>query len=146
MQLVSQIVFPHRSKSVRARLVRGLSTAELVGIIVIVGILGALGGTYISGLVAQSKANTGLQNAQSLTTTLASALAGGATVGTPGDSANGVIDTTAPGTAAIAQLNHGVIVSNNGTTITYQMNPQIATAASYTLANNSFTYVPGSAP
>jgi len=146
MQLVSQILFPHRLNSVRRRLIRGLSTAELVGIIVIVGILGALGGTYISGLVSQSKTNTGNQNAQSLTTTLASALAGGATVATGG--AAGTVDTTAQANPpAIAELNAGVVVTNpNGSTITYQMNPPILNPASYTLnANNTFSFT-GTAP
>jgi Tfp pilus assembly protein FimT len=144
MQLVSKILFPHRVKSVRSRSIRGLSTAELVGIIVIVGILGALGGTYITGLVSQSKTNTGNQNAQSLTTTLSSALAGGATIAVGG--AAGTIDTT-PGAdpAAIGELNTGVVVTNNGTTITYQMNPPIINHASYTLTGNTFTYT-GSAP
>ena len=144
MQLARQILFPHRSKSLRTRLIRGLSTAELVGIIVIVGILGALGGTYISGLISQSKTNTGTQNAQSLTTTLSSALAGGATVGT----AAGQVDTSSVKNA-ILNLNAGVTVTNpNGTTITYQMNPPINAnnTASYTLANNTFSYVADSAP
>jgi Tfp pilus assembly protein FimT len=147
MQLVSKILFPHRVKSVRARLIRGLSTAELVGIIVIVGILGALGGTYISGLIKQSKNNTGLQNAQSLTTTLSSALAGGATIA-PGGAA-GTIDTTSS-TTAITALNNGVTVTNpNGTTITYQMNPQIniANAGNYTLsATNTFGFTADTSP
>jgi Tfp pilus assembly protein FimT len=141
MHSLSKLLFPHRKNSLRARLTRGLSTAELVGIIVIVGILGALGGTYITGMITQSKTNTGNQNAQSLTTTLSSAIAGGAT--TNAGVAAGNVDITTAATA-IEALNAGVAIGG----VTYQMNPKILSTseASYTLAGNTFAFTPGSTP
>lgn len=114
----------------RNRLMRGLSTAELVGIIVIVGILGALGGTYISGLVGSAKANSGSQNAQSLNTVLSSAWAAGAVVD-DGTHAPGMIDCTSSATAVAQLCGNGVTV--NG--VVYKMSPPVGTQASYTLAN-----------
>jgi len=129
---------------------RGLSTAELVGIIVIVGILGAIGGTYINGLVGAAKTSSGNQNAQSLNTVLSSAFAAGATVDTAG--AGGVVDgpigaiDCSTSAAAVGQLcNQGVLVGG----VTYKMSPPVGTTASYTLLNSgasatstntSFTY------
>jgi hypothetical protein len=120
-------------------MIRGLSTAELVGIIVIVGILGALGGTYVNGLVTAANTNAGNQNANTLNTTAASAFAGGATVGTDA----GQVDTSSAANA-INALNTGVTV--NG--VLYKMTPQIAATsiASYTMTgagtpNVVFSYV-----
>jgi len=119
----------------RNRQLRGLSTAELVGIIVIVGILGAIGGTYINGLVGAAKLNSGDQNAQSLNTVLASAFAAGATCDNAGaggvvDGPIGAIDTSSSANA-VAQL-CGVGVTVNG--VVYKMSPPVGTQASYTLA------------
>jgi len=126
MQFIRRLL----STTGRKRLMRGLSTAELVGIIVIVGILGALGGTYISGLVGSAKTNSGNQNAQSLNTVLSSAWAAGAIVD-DGTHAPGMIDCSTS-LAAVAQLcGNGVLV--NG--VTYKMSPPVGTQASYTLAN-----------
>jgi len=136
MQLIHKLLSVRRTRVTRNGKIRGLSTAELVGIIVIVGILGALGGTYITGMISQSKTNTGNQNAQSLTTTLSSAIAGGATVGT----GVGAVDTTSAATA-IPMLNAGIVVGG----VTYQMNPPIANASSYTLTASTFTYNGGGA-
>ncbi len=105
----------------RNRKIRGLSTAELVGIIVIVGILGALGGTYVNGLVTKANSNAGDQNANTLNTVAASVLAAG---GTAGAGATFNIDTTSASTA-IACLNAGVTVNN----VLYQMTPPISAAA-----------------
>jgi len=146
MQLIRKLLFRNRSQSGRNHRIRGLSTAELVGIIVIVGILGALGGTYISGLIGQSKVNAGNQNAQSLNTVMASAFAGGAIVD-DGTHAAGMLDMSS-NLNTIAQLcGPGVSVTNNGNTITYRMNPSVGTPASYTLSGNTpatytFTYAP----
>jgi Tfp pilus assembly protein FimT len=126
MQLIQKLLSIRRTRVTRNGKIRGLSTAELVGIIVIVGILGALGGTYITGMISQSKTNTGNQNAQSLTTTYSSAIAGGATIA--GTDAATVIPL----------LNSGVTAG----TITYKMNPPIADASigSYTLTGATFSY------
>jgi len=137
MQLIHKLLSVRRTRVTRNGKIRGLSTAELVGIIVIVGILGALGGTYITGMITQSKTNTGNQNAQSLTTTLSSAIAGGAT--TNAGAGVGNVDSAA---TAIPMLNAGVAIGG----VTYQMNPPIANAGSYTLAGNTFSYTVGSAP
>jgi len=139
MQLIHKLLSVRRTRVTRNGKIRGLSTAELVGIIVIVGILGALGGTYITGMITQSKTNTGNQNAQSLTTTLSSAIAGGAT--TNAGAGVGNVDITSAATA-IPMLNAGVAIGG----VTYQMNPPIANAGSYTLAGNTFSYTVGSAP
>ncbi len=136
MKLIRNLISRNRTRLSRLQKIRGLSTAELVGIIVIVGILGALGGTYITGLVSSANTNTLAQNAASLNSVYASAVAGGAGT-TAGVVAANNIDTTS-NTTAIADLNNGVIV--NG--VTYQMSPKIVTPASYDMtASPSGTYV-----
>jgi len=148
MQLIHKLLFRNRTRV--SRLNQGLSTAELVGIIVIVGILGALGGTYVSGLVATANTNSGNQNAVTLNTVANSYIAaGGGTLGTV------ALDTTAPGTNAITQLNNGV-TSPDG--ILFQMTPPIsaASATNYTISTTtasggtniivSFTHTEGTAP
>jgi type II secretory pathway pseudopilin PulG len=130
MKIISKLLSRNRPLAGRNHRIRGLSTAELVGIIVIVGILGALGGTYISGLVGAANTNAIAQNANSLNTVAASAVAAGATVG-----AGKQIDTTSV-TTAINSLNAGVTL--NG--VTYQMSPPISAAAILTLAGSTPSY------
>jgi hypothetical protein len=139
MQILRRLLFRNRSQSGQNQKIRGLSTAELVGIIVIVGVLGALGGTYVVGLVSAAKNNTGKQNAQNLQTVMTSALAGGAIVGT-GTPANGNLDLTTSATA-YAALTTGVTVTDSNGTIIYQVNPSPVTQASYVLtpANGTAT-------
>ncbi len=146
MHLLRKLLFRKRPPTGAHRKIRGLSTAELVGIIVIVGILGALGGTYISGLIGQSKTNAGSQNAQSLNTVMSSAFAGGAVVD-DGTHAAGMLDMTSNLTAIAQLCGSGVSVTNNGNTITYRMNPSVGTPASYALAGTDptsyrFSYSP----
>jgi hypothetical protein len=127
MQLIRKLLYRNPARTGRNRLIRGLSTAELVGIIVVVGILGALGATYISGLVTSANKNTGTQNAITLSTLANSYVTSGGSVATWNIAA-----TTPPGgdaTAAIAALNAGV-TSN---AITYQMTPAIANPGNYTV-------------
>ena len=139
MQLVRRLLSRNRSQSGRNHKIRGLSTAELVGIIIIVGILGAIGGTYIGSLVNSANNNAIAQNINSLNTVCASMLSGGVPVTT--DAAGTV--TNVNGTAVantgafIALLNTGVTL--NG--VTYQMNPQISQAAI-----TAGTYTPLAAP
>jgi hypothetical protein len=130
MQLVRRLIQTAPPSSLRRRLSRGLSTAELVGIIVIVGVLGALGGTYINGLVGSAKTNSGNQNAQTLNTVLSSAWAAGAVVD-DGTHSPGMIDCSTSANAVAQLCGNGVVV--NG--VTYKMNPPVGTQASYTLAN-----------
>jgi len=137
MQLIRKLLRRNSSRFARSTN-RGLSTAELVGIIVIVGILGAIGGTYVNGLVTQANTNAGRQNASTLNTLAASVLAAGATVGAPGASAGGAantIDTTSAATA-IADLNGGVTVNN----VLYKMTPPISAAAIATLGGAAPSY------
>jgi type II secretory pathway pseudopilin PulG len=136
MKLIRKLIERNRTRLSRLQKIRGLSTAELVGIIVIVGILGALGGTYITGLVSSANTNTLAQNAASLNSVYASAVAGGAGT-TAGVVAPNNIDTTSNSTA-IADLNQGVTVG----TVVYQMSPKINTPASYDMnLSSSGTYV-----
>jgi len=126
MNIIQKLLYRNRSRLDRNQKVRGLSTAELVGIIVIVGILGAIGGTYITGLVTQASKNSVAQNASTLNTLYASATAAGCTIG-PGA---GNLDTTTAATA-VASFNSGVKDSTG--TVTYQMTPA-ATPASYDIS------------
>ena len=145
MQLIHKLLFRNRTRV--SRLNKGLSTAELVGIIVIVGIIGALGGTYVSGLVATANTNSGNQNAVTLNTVANSYIAaGGGTLGTT------ALDTSSAANA-ITQLNNGV-TSPDG--ILFQMTPPVAAAneANYTLTLSgsapnqivTFTHSDGTAP
>jgi len=126
MQLIRKL-FRIRSQGGRNHKIRGLSTAELVGIIIIVGILGAVGGTYIGSLVNSATTNTIAQNVNSLNTVCASMLSGGVPVTT--DGAGNVTNVNGTAIAAPSDLlnliNSGVTL--NG--VTYQMNPQISKAA-----------------
>jgi hypothetical protein len=149
MKLIQRLL----SRTGGNRRLRGLSTAELVGIIVIVGILGAIGGTYINGLVGAAKNNSGNQNAQSLNTVLASAFAAGATcdnTGSPSDPGTAVLDTSTSAASVAQLIGSGVVV--NG--VTYKMSPPVGTPASYVLATAgtatpltaSFSFTTGATP
>ena len=141
MQLIRKLLSRNPARTGRNRLIRGLSTAELVGIIVVVGILGALGATYISGMVDTANSNAGTQNAVTMSTLVNSYLTGGgaaAALGAP----------DAP--TAIAALNGGI---TDKAGISYQMTPNIAPAsiANYTLTQGAngiinFSHTPGTAP
>jgi hypothetical protein len=126
MQIIRNL-FRHRLPGGRKRKIRGLSTAELVGIIIIVGILGAVGGTYIGSLVNSATSNTIAQNVNSLNTVCASMLSGGVPLTTDGSGNVTAVNGTATATPAdlLNLINAGV--TYNG--VTYQMNPQISKAA-----------------
>jgi hypothetical protein len=138
MNLIRRLI---RNRSYRGRdhKIRGLSTAELVGIIIIVGILGAIGGTYIGSLVNSANTNAIAQNVNSLNTVCASMLSGGVPVTTDGTGAITDVNGTAVANPAalIGLLNAGVTL--NG--VTYQMNPQISAKAI-----TAGTYVPTASP
>jgi hypothetical protein len=142
MQLIRKLI-RNRSQGGRNHKIRGLSTAELIGIIIIVGILGALGGTYIGSLVGTAKSNSIAQNINSLNTVCASMLSGGVDVASS-DHTNvttvGSDTLTAPtgGTlvqALINELNAGYTDATSG--VTYKMTPPISAAAI-----TAGTYVP----
>jgi hypothetical protein len=140
MKLIRNLISRNRTRLSRLQKIRGLSTAELVGIIVIVGILGALGGTYITGLVSAANQNTIAGNCSSLNSVYAAAVAGGATT-TAGLVSQSNIDTTSNLTA-IADLNAGVTVTTPSGNVVYQMSPKIVTPASYDMnLSGSGTYV-----
>jgi hypothetical protein len=145
MQLIRKLLSRSPSRTGRNRLIRGLSTAELVGIIVVIGVLGALGATYISGMVTSANTNTGNQNAVTLSTLANSYVTGGgnqaAAFGNPFNSAT-----------ALASLNTPPGVTD-AAGITYMMTPQIAAAnlGNYTATQSdngiiTFTHTPGTAP
>ena len=144
MQLIRKLLNRYPSRIGRNHLIRGLSTAELVGIIVVIGVLGALGATYISGMVTAASTNTGKQNAVTLGTLANSYVTGGGVIGT---GANQLDLTTAQ--TAITTLNNGV---TDTTGITYKMSPAIADPADFTKAGTAatgivFTYnAPGGTP
>lgn len=138
MQLIRRL-FRHRIVLNRARRNRGLSTAELVGIIIIVGILGAVGGTYIGSLVNSATTNAIAQNVNSLNTVCASMLSGGVPVTTDGAGNITNVNGTAIATPSdlLNLMNAGV--TYNG--VTYQMNPQVSAKAI-----TAGTYVPTASP
>ena len=118
MQLIHKLLNRNPARTGRNRLIRGLSTAELVGIIVVIGILGALGATYISGLVTTANSNTGDQNAVTLSTLVNSYVTGGGDITVFGS----LSQTPSDATAAVAQLNKGI---TDKAGISYQMTPNV---------------------
>lgn len=141
MQLVRKLLSLSRSHAGRNQKIRGLSTAELVGIIVIIGILGALGGTYIGSLVTTANTNTGNANAQSLNSVCASMLAAGVSItGSTGayTIAQASGGSLGPLTDAqlIADLNNGITDPTN-TGVIYRLTPQVTLTAGATTASGS---------
>lgn len=138
MQLVRKLLSLTRSHAGRNQKIRGLSTAELVGIIVIIGILGAVGGTYIGSLVTTANTNAINSNVSSLNSVTAAMLA----AGVPFTTANNVITGVSAGPNYAAQggswdaagfvtaLNAGVNDPNNAGVV-YQLTPNVKTPASY---------------
>jgi hypothetical protein len=127
MKLIRKLLSRIPARTGRNRLIRGLSTAELVGIIVVVGVLGALGATYISGMVTAAQTNTGNQNAVTLSTLANSYVTGGGTLG----SGTGQLDLSSAANA-VNSLNNGVTDLQG---ISYKMSPAIPanTISCYTL-------------
>jgi hypothetical protein len=145
MQLIRKLMSRNPIHIDRSRKIRGLSTAELVGIIVIVGILGALGGTYVKGLVDQASLNAGNQNATSLQGVFDSAIAAGAKTNSDAGYAaavtagTGAIDTSTIANA-IAALNAGVTVTAStpgAAPVIFKMSPTLTltSPANYIIAN-----------
>jgi len=114
----------------------GFSLVELLGVIVLIGIISLGAYIYVGNASQQAITNTKARNAQMLNQLVSIAAATGATIG-PG----GNIDTTSA-TTAITSLNTGFTV--NG--IPIKMNPPVGTPASYTMSGApptiSFGYNP----
>jgi prepilin-type N-terminal cleavage/methylation domain-containing protein len=114
----------------------GFSLVELLGVIVLIGIISLGAYIYVGNASQQAITNTKARNAQMLNQLVSICAATGATIAS-GSGNN--IDTTSVQTA-ITSLNTGFTV--NG--IPIKMNPPIATPASYTMSgtapNISFGY------
>jgi prepilin-type N-terminal cleavage/methylation domain-containing protein len=121
-----------------SRLTAGFSLVELLGVIVLIGIISLGAYIYVGNASQQAITNTKARNAQMLNQLVSIAAATGATIAN-GSSNN--IDTTSV-TTAIASLNTGFTV--NG--IPIKMNPPVGTPASYTMSGTpptiSFGYNP----
>jgi prepilin-type N-terminal cleavage/methylation domain-containing protein len=102
----------------------GFSLVELLGVIVLIGIISLGAYIYVGNASQQAITNTKARNAQMLNQLVSIAAATGATIG-PG----GNIDTTSV-TSAITSLNTGFTV--NG--IPIKMNPPVGTPTSYTMS------------
>jgi prepilin-type N-terminal cleavage/methylation domain-containing protein len=117
----------------------GFSLVELLGVIVLIGIISLGAYIYVGNASQQAITNTKARNAQMLNQLVSIAAATGATIG-PG----GNIDTTSAPTAvsAINSLNAGFTI--NG--IPIKMNPPVGTPSSYTMSGTpptiSFGYSP----
>jgi prepilin-type N-terminal cleavage/methylation domain-containing protein len=116
----------------------GFSLVELMGVIVLIGIISLGAYIYVGNASQQAITNTKARNAQMLNQLVSISAATGATIGV--GAANN-IDTTSA-TTAIASLNTGFTV--NG--IPIKMNPPVGTPASYTMSGTpptiSFGYNP----
>ena len=125
-----------QSPAFRSSSTAGFSLVELLGVIVLIGIISLGAYIYVGNASQQAITNTKARNAQMLNQLVSIAAATGATIG-PG----GNIDTTSV-TTAITSLNTGFTV--NG--IPIKMNPPVGTPASYTMSGTpptiSFGYNP----
>jgi prepilin-type N-terminal cleavage/methylation domain-containing protein len=126
----------HYSLLRRANSTRGFSLVELLGVIILIGVISLGAYIYVGNASNQAITNTKARNAQMLNQLVSISAATGATIAT---GATNNIDTTSNLTA-IASLNAGFTV--NG--IPIKMNPPIVTPASYPMSgtppNISFTY------
>jgi prepilin-type N-terminal cleavage/methylation domain-containing protein len=127
-----------QSPAFRSRSTTGFSLVELLGVIVLIGIISLGAYIYVGNASQQAITNTKARNAQMLNQLVSIAAATGATIGT--GAANN-IDTTSV-TTAITSLNTGFTV--NG--IPIKMNPPVGTPTSYTMSGTpptiSFGYNP----
>jgi prepilin-type N-terminal cleavage/methylation domain-containing protein len=122
----------------RRSLTAGFSLVELLGVIILIGIISLGAYIYVGNASQQAILNTKARNAQMLNQLVAIAAATGATIA---NGASNNIDTTTALTA-INDLDAGFTV--NG--IPIKMNPPIGTPASYTMTGTpptiSFGYNP----
>jgi prepilin-type N-terminal cleavage/methylation domain-containing protein len=120
-----------QSPAFRSSATAGFSLVELLGVIVLIGIISLGAYIYVGNASQQAILNTKLRNAQMLNQLLSIAAATGATIG-PG----GNIDTSSAPTAvsAINSLNTGFTVGSGSTAIPIKMNPPVGTPSSYTMS------------
>jgi prepilin-type N-terminal cleavage/methylation domain-containing protein len=104
----------------------GFSLVELLGVIVLIGIISLGAYIYVGNASQQAIINTKARNAQMLNQLVSIAAATGATIG---NGASNNIDTTSV-TTAINALNAGFSV--NG--IPIKMNPPVGTPSSYAIS------------
>ena len=120
---------------------RGFTLPELIGAIIVIGIISAVATVQVLNANTQARENAKYGNAQALNRLVVSAASGGATIAA---GATNNIDTTTNLTA-IGKMNTGFTVGG----ITYQMSPTIQTPASYTMSGTApqitFTYTAGAA-
>ena len=127
----------------RRRQAAGFTLPELIGSIIVIGIISAVSTVQVLNANAQAREFAKYSTAQSLNRMSVSAIVGGANVGA---GATNHIDTTTNLTA-IAKLNAGFSVGG----ISYQMSPNVKTPASYpfngspTATSVVFTYTTGTA-
>jgi len=118
---------------------RGFTLPELIGAIVVIGIISAVATVQVLNANTQARENAKYGNAQALNRLVVSAASGGATIAA---GATNNIDTTTNLTA-IAKINTGFTVGG----ITFQMTPVIQTPASYTMSGSApqitFSYTTG---
>jgi len=132
---------PHVQQCRSKKRLQGFTLPELIGAIVVIGIIAAVATVQVLNANVQARENAKYGNAQSLNRVCVSAISGGATVGS---GATNNIDTTTNLTA-IAKMNTGFTVGG----ITYQVAPSVQTAASYpfvgspTATSVVFTYTTG---
>jgi prepilin-type N-terminal cleavage/methylation domain-containing protein len=105
---------------------RGFSLVELLGVIILIGVISLGAYIYVGNANQQAIANTKIRNAQMLNQLVSISAATGATIAT---GATNNIDTTSKLTA-IASLNNGFTVNS----IPFKMSPPILTPASYTMS------------
>ena len=111
----------------KLRSIKGFSLPELITVVVVIAILGAIALGVVTNLTTQAKANAGIANAATLSRMVAQLSAAGSTFAT--GAAVGNVDTTSA-VSMIGSLNTGVSVAG----MTFKMQPTIQTPASYTAA------------
>jgi prepilin-type N-terminal cleavage/methylation domain-containing protein len=120
----------------------GFSLVELLGVIVLIGVISLGAYIYVGNASQQATVNTKLRNAQMLNQLVSIAAATGATFSAAPQSSTNNVDTTSV-TSAIASLNNGFAINagNGNPGIPIKMNPPIQNPGSYTMTGTGLTIV-----